>query len=220
MLKKFFAEFVGTFFLVFAGTGSIIVNDEANGVVGLLGISLVFGSIVAVMIYALNNVSGSHLNPAVTIGLSLHGEFPLREIPAYLVAQTGGAFAASALLKAFFPLNKMLGSSVPYDNNWVTGFGMEFILTFLLMFVILRLLDNHELRAFAGIIIGGVICLTSLFGGPISGSNMNPVRSIAPSVLSGNLSFLWVYITATIAGAIAASMVHLIMFKQKIKNPA
>jgi aquaporin NIP len=215
MLKKILSEFAGAFFLVFAGTGAIVINQETNGVIGHAGIAMVFGVIVAAMIYSFGNISGAHMNPAVTIALYTNGTIPLAEVPAYIIAQLTGAFTASVTLKWFFPLNKLLGTTLPYNDSWKMAFGMEFILTFLLVFVIFRVIANTELKVFAGVIIGGVVFLDAMFGGPVCGASMNPARSIAPAVVSGVTEHLWAYIVSPIVAGLAASIIHQKIFKQK-----
>jgi aquaporin Z len=219
MLKKLLAEFGGTFFLVFAGTGAIIINQETGGSIGHIGICLVFGVIVCAMVYAFGNVSGAHLNPAVTFSLWSAGKIDLKEVPGYVFAQVVGAFAASLTLKWFFPMNKLLGTTLPYNDSWKMAFGMEFILTFLLVFVILRVITgDKEYPALAGIIIGGTILVDALFGGPVSGGSMNPARSLAPAIVSGETKHLWAYIFAPIGGGLVAAFIHTTFFLEKDGN--
>lgn len=216
MLRKGLAEFTGTFFLVFAGTGAIVINEELHGVIGHAGIAMAFGLVVMLMIYSIGSISGAHMNPAVTLSLAVNQTLPFKQVPVYIVSQLGGAFAASALLHLFFPQNKMLGATLPFDNSWGTAFIFEFILTFLLVIVIVRVIAVRELNAFAGIIIGSAVFLDALFGGPVCGASMNPARSLAPALLSGSTQHLWVYILSPILAAVIAVLVNKLIFTSKI----
>jgi aquaporin Z len=203
-MKRLFAEFLGTFILVFAGTGAIVINQTTGGVIGHAGIALVFGLVVLAMIYTFGDVSGAHLNPAVTIGFAVAGRFPLKEIPGYITSQLGGAFAASGLLKILFPASTTLGATLP-AGTVSQSFILEIILTAILMLVILSVSTGaKEKGVTAGIAIGAVIALEAMFAGPICGASMNPARSLAPAIISGNLQHLWLYPVATILGAIIA----------------
>lgn len=208
------AETFGTFALVFAGTGAIVVN-EIHGGITHVGIALTFGLIVAAMIYALGGVSGSHMNPAVSLALCVAGRFPRRELLPYAVAQTAGAFAASALLAAMFPESQTLGATLPSGSagqSWV----MEFVLTTILMVVILGVISgSKEARVFAGVAIGATIALEAMFAGPVCGASMNPVRSFAPAVVSGHVEHLWVYLSAPVVGALTGVGVWNLMEEPK-----
>lgn len=201
-MKKYFAEFIGTFALVFCGTGAIVINEETHGVITHAGIAITFGLIVAAMIYALGDVSGAHLNPAVTIAFWFAKHFPGKEIIPYIFSQAFGAFTASIILKLVFPLNQTLGATLP-SGSPLQSFIFELILTFILMLVILQVAKgSKEQGMFAGIAIGSVVLLEAMFAGPVCGASMNPIRSIAPAIISGHIEHLWVYIIAPIAGAI------------------
>ena len=203
-MKRLFAEFLGTFALVFAGTGAIVVNHASGGAIGHAGIAIVFGLIVLAMIYTFGDVSGAHLNPAVTIGFSVAGRFPLGDVPGYVSAQLGGAFAASGLLKLLFPLDTTLGTTLP-TGSVSQSFILEIVLTAILMFVILSVSSGSQEKGItAGIAIGSVIALEAMFAGPICGASMNPARSLAPAIVSGNFQHLWLYPVATILGALIA----------------
>lgn len=203
-MRKYIAEIIGTFALVFCGTGAIIINQETGGIITHSGIAITFGLIVMAMIYTIGDISGAHLNPAVTIAFWVAKTFPGKEIIPYLLSQAFGAFIASLILKFLFPLNSTLGATFPSELP-IQSFVLELILTFILMFVILHLAKgSKEQGMFAGIVIGSVVLLEAMFAGPISGASMNPIRSIAPAVVSGHLEHLWVYITAPIIGALLA----------------
>ena len=203
-MRKYLAELIGTFALVFCGTGAIIINQESGGAISHVGIAMTFGLIVSVMIYTVGDISGAHLNPAVTIAFWIAKDFSIKEIIPYILSQGFGAFIASITLHYLFPLNDALGSTLP-SGSPLQSFILELILTFLLMFVILHVAKgSNEQGMFAGIAIGGVVMLEALFAGPICGASMNPIRSIAPAIISGHVEHLWVYIAAPIIGAILA----------------
>lgn len=199
-MNRFFAEVLGTFCLVFAGTGAIVIDQVSGGKVTPLGISLTFGLVVMAMIYAVGDVSGAHLNPAVTLGFWFARQFPARSIPMYLLAQFIGAVAASALLRAMFGPGT-LGTTQPAGSD-LQSFILETVLTAMLMFVILGVASGpKEKGLLAGIAIGGVIAFEAIFGGPISGASMNPIRSLAPAIVSGTTGHLWVYLVAPVLGS-------------------
>jgi aquaporin NIP len=203
-MKKWMAEFLGTFALVFAGTGAIVINNASNGVITHAGIALTFGLVVMAMIYTVGDVSGAHLNPAVSIGFAVARRFGWRELPGYIAAQLAGAFAASGLLALLFPADKSLGVTLPAGPA-LQSFILETVLTFLLMLVILSVSTGAKEKGItAGIAIGAVIALEAMFAGPICGASMNPARSIAPAVVGGHLQFLWIYIAGPILGATVA----------------
>lgn len=206
-MKKYIAELTGTFALVFCGTGAIIIDQQTNGQVGHTGIAMTFGLIVTAMIYAFGDKSGAHINPAVTIAFSAAGLFSKKEILPYIFSQIAGALLASALLKFLFPANTGLGATIP-SGPALQSFILEMVLTFLLMLVILFTSQgSKEVGTLAGLAIGGVVLLEAMFAGPVCGASMNPARSIAPAIVSGNIASLWIYITAPVSGAILATIV-------------
>ncbi len=203
-MKKYIAEFIGTFALIFCGTGAIIINQETNGVIGHAGIAATFGLIVMCMIYTFGEISGAQLNPAVTIGFALSGRFQKKEVLPYIASQITGAFLATLVLKFLFPLNHNLGATLPAGSQ-MQSFVLEVILTYFLMLVILNVSQgSKETGLFAGIAIGGTVLLEAMFAGPISGASMNPARSLSPALVSGNICDLWIYIFAPIFGVILA----------------
>jgi len=202
--KKCFAEFLGTFALVFAGTGAIVINDATGGAVSHVGIALTFGLVVLAMIYTVGDISGAHLNPSVTTAFWLSGRFPARSVLPYIVSQCLGAFAASGMLRLLFPFHSTLGATLPAGSN-MQSFILELILTFLLMFVILNVSTGAKEKGItAGIAVGAVIALEALFAGKICGASMNPARSLAPALVSGHLEHLWIYLVAPVFGACLA----------------
>lgn len=203
-MKSYVSEFIGTFAIVFFGTGAIIVNQQTQGMISHAGIALAFGFTVMVMIYALGQVSGAHFNPAVTVAFAFAGTFSYRQVIPYLLSQVAGALSASALLKLLFPDNHLLGTTLP-SGTAMQSFILEAIMTFFLMLVILQVAHgSKEIGLFAGLAIGSVVLIEALFAGPVSGASMNPARSLAPALWSGHLEYLWIYITAPFIGAIAA----------------
>jgi aquaporin Z len=203
-MKKWLAEFIGTFALVFAGTGAIVINDVTNGGIGHAGIALTFGLVVLAMIYAVGDSSGAHLNPAVTCGFWFSGRFSGRQVFPYIAAQCVGAFAATGTLRMLFPAHPTLGTTVPAGAE-IQSFVLELILTFLLMFVILNVSTGAKEKGItAGIAVGAVIAFEAMFAGKISGASMNPARSLAPAVVSGHLEHLWIYFVAPVVGACLA----------------
>lgn len=204
-MKKYIAELIGTFALVLCGTGAIVVNDITNGTVSHVGIAIAFGLIITVMIYAFGSISGAHINPAVSIAFSITDRFEKKNLLGYVVAQLSGAFLASVILRFLFAEHGNLGTTLP-SGNWEISFILEIILAYLLMIVILFVSQNKLVNQFTGLAVGAVVMLEVIFAGPITGASMNPARSIAPAIVSGNVSQLWIYIIAPIVGAILASL--------------
>lgn len=200
-MKKYIAEFIGTFTLVFCGTGAIIVNEATGGMITHIGIAIVFGLVVMAMVCTLGNISGAHINPAVTFGLWTAGRFPARELLPFWASQFAGAILASTILGLLFPQSLCLGATLPAVPD-IHAFGIEVILTFFLMFVIVNVSTGTTGEVItAGIAIGSVIALAALFAGPITGASMNPARSLGPALISNNLSSLYVYLFAPLVGA-------------------
>ncbi|MDB5090189.1 MAG: Aquaporin [Mucilaginibacter sp.] len=201
MMKAYVAELIGTFALVFCGTGAIIIDQQFGGMVTHAGIAITFGLIVMSMIYSLGPISGAHLNPAVSIAFTIAKRFPAKLLPGYIISQLTGALLASFVLKFLFPLNKLLGATIPIGTE-MQSFILELILTFFLMLVIINVsVGSKEQGMFAGTAIGAVVGLEAMFAGPVCGASMNPARSISPAIVSGHLEHLWVYIIAPITGA-------------------
>lgn len=213
--RRLIAEALGTFCLVFAGTGAVVVDQTTGGTVTHVGVALTFGLVVMAMIYAFGEISGAHINPAVTIGFALGRRFGPREVPAYLLAQLAGAFAASGLLRLLFPASQTLGSTLP-AGSISQSFLLETVLTFMLMLVILLVSSGpKETGIMAGIAVGGVVGLEAMFAGPISGASMNPARSLAPAVLSGHTASIWLYLVAPVAGAALATAAFRVLAPQR-----
>lgn len=205
VMRAYLAEGIGTFALVFAGTGAIISDEFSGGDVTHVGIALTFGLIVMAMIQSIGDISGAHINPAVTIAFWVARRFPGRQVLPYIVFQVTGALFASGILKLLFPANHLLGSTVP-AGPWHQAFIFEILLTGTLMFVILCVSTGaQEKGLMAGVTIGAVVALEAMFAGPITGASMNPARSIGPAIMAWRpetLNILWLYILAPILGAV------------------
>lgn len=201
LTKKLAAEFIGTFCLVFAGTGAIVIDGASGGAISHLGVAMTFGLVVLAMIYALGEVSGAHFNPAVTLGFCIARRFPARSVAPYIASQCAGAIAASLVLRLMFPLNATLGATLPVGSS-TRSFVFELILTAILMFVVLGVSSGAKEKGItAGVVIGAVVCLEAIFAGPISGASMNPARSLAPALVSWHWGALWIYLLAPVVGA-------------------
>jgi aquaporin NIP len=203
-VNKLAAEFFGTFALVFAGTGAIVINDVTGGAVTHAGIALTFGLVVLAMIYTVGDVSGAHLNPAVTLGFFTAGRCGMTTVLGYIASQLLGATAASLLLRFLFPQNATLGIALP-AGSVLQSFILEVVLTFILMWVILSVSTGAKEKGItAGIAVGSVIGLEAMFAGPISGASMNPARSFGPALVSLHFEYLWIYLAAPVLGALLA----------------
>ena len=210
-MKKYYAEFIGTYALVFAGTGAIIVNDLSNGAITHLGVAITFGLIVMTVIYSIGDVSGAHINPAVTIAFAVAKRLDYKEVMPYVLWQCAGALLASGTLRVLFPVHSTLGATLP-AGSWHQAFLLELLLTFFLMFVILRVSTGAKEKGIvAGIVIGAVVALEAIFAGPICGASMNPARSLGPALVAGNSTHLWVYLVAPTIGAVLGSLAYQII---------
>ncbi|MGF1486663.1 MAG: MIP/aquaporin family protein [Prochloraceae cyanobacterium] len=211
--QELIAEGVGTFILVFAGTGAIVANTITDGAITHLGVSFVFGAVVAALIYTLGHISGAHFNPAVTLGFSSIGSFSRNKVIGYTCGYIGvqclGAIAASGILRLTFGNVANLGATLPLNGNWWQAFILEIILTFILMLVILGVgLDRRAYNSFAGMAIGLTVGLDAACMGPITGASMNPARSLGPALISGVWQYHWLYWIAPILGAQLAVFVY------------
>jgi aquaporin Z len=214
-MKKYTSEFLGTFAMVFCGTGAIIINQEFGGSITHLGIAITFGLIVMVMIYTLGTISGAHFNPAVTLAFHLSGSFDRKEILPYVASQLVGALLASGLLRFLFPTSAMLGATMP-SGSASLSFVFEFLLRSFLMLVIIHVArGSKEQGMFAGLAIGSTVLLEALFAGPVCGASMNPWRSLAPALVSGYTEHVWIYLTAPFAGAAFAVLTWRLLNKNQ-----
>jgi aquaporin NIP len=207
--RRAVAEALAAFALVFAGCGAIVTNGEYDGALGAVGVSLVFGLIIMVMVYATGHLSGAHINPAVTIAFTLTRHFPARDAVAYVAAQLAGASAgAFLLLAAWSDKPADLGATVP-SVGVGTALLYEAVLTAFLMFVITAVAtDTRAVGAAAAIAIGGTIGLDALFGGPVTGASMNPARSFGPALASGTWTDFWVYVAGPLVGASVGAVAY------------
>ena len=200
MFKNTLAEGIGTLIMVFCGCGAMTVNEITNGEIGHAGIAIIWGLIVMAMIYAFGEISGAHFNPAVTIGFAVSGKFKWNKVPLYIGAQILGAFLAIVMLWVLFPESQSYGHTFPREGFApYKAFILEALLTYFLMLVIINVSSgSKELGTMAAIAVGSIILLEAMFAGPVTKASMNPARSIAPAIISGNLDHLWLYITAPI----------------------
>jgi MIP family channel proteins len=207
--RELLAEFIGTFVLIFAGTGAVMVNTLSNGAITHLGISIVFGAVVTALIYSLGHISGAHFNPAVTLAFWSGGFFRRSLVLPYIVAQVMGAITASSLLRISLGMVGNLGATLPRNGDWIQALILETVLTFILMLVIFGSgLDRRAPIGFAGIAIGLTVALEAACMGPMTGASMNPARSIAPALVGGNWQHHWIYWVAPIAGAQLAMVTY------------
>jgi MIP family channel proteins len=203
------AEFIGTFVLIFTGTGAVMVDQISQGAVSHLGVSAVFGAVVTALIYSLGHVSGAHFNPAVTLAFWRCGVFPYRQVMPYILAQVAGAIAASFLLRQSLGPVANLGATLPLNDNWHQALVLETVLTFILMIVILgAALDRRAQSDFSGVAIGLTVGLEAACMGPITGASMNPARSFGPAIVGGIWHHHWLYWLAPILGAQLAVLIY------------
>ena len=201
------AEAIGTFFLVLIGPGAVMVNARTDAL-GHAGVALSFGFVVTAMVYALGHLSGAHINPAVTIGFWSRGRFPGREVAPYVLAQCAGAIAASLASRAALGAVGDVGATLPALPHGA-AFGVEFLLSFALMFVVMGVAtDERAAAGFAGIAVGLTVGFCAMTGGPLTGASMNPARSLGPAVAGGGWTGHWIYWLAPIAGMLAAAWVY------------
>jgi len=203
-MRKCVAELTGTFILVFCGTGAMVIDQQTASGVSHVGVAITWGLVVMSLIYSIGNISGCHINPAVSIAFTIAGRFKARLLPGYIISQLTGALLASFTLKLLFPASPLLGATMPAGPE-MQSFIIELLLTFFLMLVIINVSHgSKEQGQFAGIAIGGVIGLEAMFAGPICGASMNPARSLAPAIVSGHLAHVWLYVVAPVLGAALA----------------
>ena len=208
LFSKMAAEFIGTFTLVFAGCGSIMVAERFPSAITHGGVSVIFGLAVAVMIYAVGHISGAHFNPAVTLAFAAARHFPLTRVLNYWAAQFTGAIAAIELLKVLLPVGQAYGATKPSVNP-LQALAWEGILTFFLMFVIMAVAtDTKAEGTMAGAAIGGTVMLAAWMGGPVTGASMNPARSLAPALFEGPMDSMWIYIVGPCLGAVLAALLY------------
>lgn len=208
LARRVGAEMVGTFALVFAGCGAIVIDELTGGAITHLGIGATFGLVIMVMVFATGHISGAHFNPAVTLAFASLGRFSWREAPSYIAGQVAAATAAAALLALLFGPAADLGATAPAGSA-AQSLALEVVITFFLMFVIAAVAtDARAAGQLAGVAIGGAVALAAVFAGPISGASMNPARSLGPALAAPALSHAWVYIIGPIAGAALGAWIY------------
>jgi MIP family channel proteins len=215
-MRSLVAEAIGTFALVFAGCGAIMV-DEKTSALGHVGVAIAFGLVIMAMIYAVGHVSGAHFNPAVTLSFALTRHFPRRQILPYWSAQLAGALAAAAILRGSLGNIAHVGATYPSGSDG-QAFLWEAVLSFFLMFVIMAVAtDTRAVGEAAAIAIGGTVGLDAMFGGPITGASMNPARSLGPGIVTGDLHAIWVYLLAPALGASLAALTYTFLRSETIR---
>lgn len=213
-MKKYVAEFIGAFAIVFFGCGAMVVDVLKDGIIGHVGVNVSFGVIVAVMIYSFGNVSGAHFNPAVTIAFYISKKFDGNKVLPYIGSQILGGIVGALFLKIIFPTTTTFGENIPAGTVF-QAFALELVMTFFLMLIIHSVSTGHmEKGIMAGVAIGGYIAIEGYIAGPFSSSSMNPARSIGPAIVSGNYTLLWVFLLAPVIGATLASLVKLYVVEE------
>lgn len=208
LLSKATAEFIGTFALVFAGCGSLMVAERFPGTMPLEFVPIVFGLVIAAMIYAVGHISGAHFNPAVSLGFAVARHFPWRHLFIYWIAQCLGSILAISILAILLPIGETYGATVPHVL-FAQAFGWELILSFFLMFVIIAVAtDTRAVGIMAGAAIGITVAFDAFVGGPITGASMNPARSLGPALFEGQMNVLWLYWTAPFLGTSLAALLY------------
>ena len=206
--KRFLAELIGTFIVVVLATGSVVIDAKLNGILGLPFIALAPFVGVAIGVYLFGKISMAHFNPAVSVGFLITKHITKRLLGRYFIAEISGAFLASLFVSIVIGNEANLGVNAPnYSYPLPLIFGIEVLASALLMAVILTVVYTKGLKRFGGIVIGGIVGLDILFLALISGASMNPARSLAPALLSGIWSDLWIYWTATFIGTSAVAFI-------------
>ncbi len=208
VIGVYLAELVGTFTLVFAGCGAIVIDSVSHGQITHVGVAITFGLVIGAMIYAIGHISGAHFNPAVTLAFALTRHFPFRRVPLYWLAQLFGAALAALVLRAMFGDVAHVGATIPSGGDG-QSLVLEIVLTFFLMFVVMAVAtDDRAVGQAAALAVGGTVLLDAMFGGPISGASMNPARSFGPALASNMWAHYWIYVVAPIAGAIVGAFTY------------
>jgi len=207
MLKKNLSEFLATFSLIFFGCGAMVVNQLYDGIIGHIGTNLVFGLIIMVMIYSVGDISGAHMNPAVTFAFYIDHQLDLKTTFYYIVSQLIGSLSASLVLKLLFPKALLLGNTIP-TGSYLQVFVLEFIVSFLLFLLIVNVSEGpKETGMMAGIAVGSYIMVSGLFAGPVGGNSLNPARTLGPAIVTLRFDGLYLYLIAPVLGTTLASKV-------------
>ncbi|CAL5191209.1 unnamed protein product [Lathyrus oleraceus] len=220
--RKVFAEVIGTYLLVFVGSGSAAMNAIDENKVTKLGASLAGGFIVTVMIYAIGHISGAHMNPAVSLAFATITHFPWKQVPFYIAAQLTGAISASYTLRALLEPSKHLGATSPSGSN-IQALIIEIVTTFTMVFISTAVAtDSKAIGEVAGVAVGSSVCIASIVAGPISGGSMNPARTLGPAIASASYKGIWVYMVGPITGALLGAWSYVVIqetdHKQDIVN--
>lgn len=206
MKKQLLAEAFGTMMLIIIGCGAMVLNQTTGGAVGHTAICLIFGATVAILVLSLGHISSCHINPSVSIALWLEKRFEGKKVLPYIAAQIAGAIIGSAILKMIFPSSQTLGATLP-EVTTQSAFTIELVISSVLFSTILFITRyTHKVWAIA-ITIGVVVTIIAYIAGPYTGASMNPARSIGPAIISGNLTYLWLYLLAPTLGMIIPGLV-------------
>lgn len=217
-IKKYIAEFIGTFVLVLfaCGTAAVVGCSAENGT-GYLLTALAFGLVIVAMAYSIGNVSGCHINPAVSIAMLVSGKLSIADFIGYVIAQFAGATAGAAVLMALVGKESGLGANALYNDSIGLSILVEIILTFVFVIAILGVTSKIENSSVAGIVIGLTLTLVHILGISFTGTSVNPARSFGPAILLGGdaLSCVWVFIVAPLAGGVLAALVYKFLATEK-----
>uniref|UniRef100_A0A0E0BYS7 Aquaporin n=1 Tax=Oryza meridionalis TaxID=40149 RepID=A0A0E0BYS7_9ORYZ len=213
-MQKILAEILGTYFMIFAGCGAVVVNLNTGGVVTFPGICAVWGLVVTVMVYSVGHISGAHLNPAVTVAFATCGRFPWKQVPSYVVAQVLGSTMASLTLRVVFvrgggARGEHLFFGTTPAGSMAQAAALEFVISFFLMFVVSGVdTDNRAIGELAGLAVGATVAVNVLFAGPVTGASMNPARSLGPAMVAGRYGGVWVYVAAPVSGTVCGAWAY------------
>jgi aquaporin Z len=211
MPRILFAEVVGTWALVMVAAGGGVINAVTGGQIALASQVVAPALMVGALIYVLGPLSGAHFNPAVTLAFAVRGDFPWRHVVSFWLAQLGGALLAALVLRALYGLAGNVGITSPHHGVG-TSLVMEIILTFLLVSIVLGTASDRKITGpNAAIAVAFTIAMAGLFAAPISGSSMNPARSLGPAIVDGNLTDQWIYIVGPVTGALIATVVAFVL---------
>ncbi|CAL4958836.1 unnamed protein product [Urochloa decumbens] len=216
-MQKIVAEVLGTYFMIFAGCGSVVVNLTTNGTVTFPGICAVWGLVVMVLVYSVGHISGAHFNPAVTVAFATCGRFPWKQVPSYAAAQVLGSTLASLTLRVVFGGGEHLFFGTAPAGSDAQAVALEFVISFYLMFVVSGVAtDNRAIGELAGLAVGATVLLNVLFAGPITGASMNPARTLGPAIVAGRYKSIWVYVVGPLCGTVAGAWAYnLVRFTDK-----
>jgi len=212
----FIAELIGTFGLVVGATGSIVYNEILGGIYGISLIAVGHFIALTIVVYAFGKYSMAHFNPAVTIAFFITKHVSAKHLPVYFTAQAIGAFLGSVFVLFVIGDYANIGTNAPnLEHDWASIIGIEIIATVFLMWVIYIVVSNKKLAKLSGVAIGGIVALDVLFFGEVSGASMNPIRSLAPAIISGTPGDLWLYWTTPFTGTMLVAVVYNLLSRRK-----